>query len=67
MNESECQEKKGHQRALEWLAIARVLDRFFFIFFFLASIGLAGALVGYGFYRFYHIDDTHGDADSIQI
>lgn len=56
---------KGHNRALEWLAIARVLDRFFLMFFFLASIGLAGTFVSYGFYRLYHIDKIHGDADSI--
>lgn len=62
-NTKKTEKGKSNQPTLEWLAIARILDRFFLIFFFLVTLGLVGMLVGYGFYRMFRIDNTQGDAD----
>lgn len=54
-------QNEGIPAALEWLAIARILDRFFLIFFFVGSLGLAGALLGYGMHRIYSSENTITD------
>ena len=51
--------------AREWLALARLLDRCFLMFFLLATLSLLAALILYGFHRMTHPHDpTRGDADN---
>ena len=50
--------------AREWLALARLLDRCFLMFFLLATLLLLATLILYGFHRLTHPrDPTRGDAD----